>query len=73
MGFWDDQVPSMIDPSKKFARKDYISLIDYHATLANTQSAANLKKQEACLAETKLLRDDIARLATLIADKLKGN
>lgn len=73
MGFWDEQVPSMIDPKKKFTRREYFSLIDYHATLANVQSAATLQKQQDCLAEMKLIRDDIARLATLVTDKVKGN
>ncbi len=73
MGFWDEQVPSMVDPKKKFTRKEYFSLIDYHATLANVQSAATLKKQQDCLDEMKLLRDDMANLATIITNKLKGN
>lgn len=73
MGFWDEQVPSMVDPKKKFTRKEYFSLIDYHATLANVQSAATLKKQQDCLDEMKLLRDDMANLATIITNKLKGS
>lgn len=54
--FWNEQVPSLVDPSKKFPRRDFLQLTDYHATLANIQS-----KQ--VLAEMALLREDQARLA----------
>lgn len=54
--FWEAQVKSLVDPSKSFPRKDYIPLIDYHATLSNLQT----KK---LLAETALVREDLAALA----------
>lgn len=54
--FWNEQVPSLVDPSKKFPRRDFLQLTDYHATLANIQS-----KQ--ALAEMALLREDQARVA----------
>lgn len=62
--FWDEQVPSLVDPRKKFARRDLIQLTDYHATLANLQS----KK---ALDEMKLVREDLAGLAELIVAATK--
>lgn len=62
MAFWDEQVPSLVDPKKSFPRRDYISLIDYHATLANIQSAKTLAKVDQSLAELRLLREDVAGL-----------
>lgn len=79
MDFWKEQVPSLVDPNKKFARQDYLNLIDYHATLANIQSAATLKKNEQILEknvqildEMKLMRDDIAGLASAVLAGMKG-
>lgn len=79
MGFWDDQVPSLVDPSKKFPRRDYFQLIDYHATLANLQSkqaldkmAAMTKQNEAVLAEMKLVREDMQAIAKAILSDGKG-
>lgn len=71
MAFWDDQIPSLVDPNKKFPRKDYISLIDYHATLANLQSKKTLDKVEQALAEMRLLREDIAGLVQITLDDNK--
>lgn len=62
--FWDEQVPSLVDPRKKFPRRDLIQLTDYHATLANLQS----KK---ILDEMKLVREDLAGLAELIVAATK--
>lgn len=79
MGFWDDQVPSLVDPSKKFPRKDYLSLIDYHATHSNQQSAQTLKvvnglvkMVEAQNKELTLLREDVTALAQAIANRTTG-
>ena len=71
MGFWDDQVPSMVDPAKKFARKDFFQLIDYHAALANIQSKQILEQNKAVLAEMKLVREDVSSLAQAIVDATK--
>lgn len=71
MAFWDERVPSLVDPKKKFSRREYFSLIDYHATLANQQSAATLQAVQALTkvvaaqsAELTLLREDVAALTT---------
>lgn len=79
MAFWDDQVPSLVDPNKKFPRKDYISLIDYHATLSNQQSAATLRAVEALTkvvaaqsSELTLLREDVTALSKALEDKTTG-
>lgn len=55
MQFWSEVIPSLVDRTKKFARRDFIQLIDFHATKANEQS-----KQ--ALDEAKLIREDQARL-----------
>lgn len=73
MAFWEDQVPSLVDPKKKFPRKDYIGLIDYHATLANLQSKKTLDKAEQVLAEMRLIREDIAGLVTVTIANQKGS
>lgn len=69
MAFWEEQIPSLVDPNKKFSRKDYLGLIDYHATLSNQQSAATLQAVQALTkvvaaqsAELTLLREDVAAL-----------
>lgn len=62
MQFWNEMVTSLVDKGKKFARKDYISLIDYHATHANEQSKQALE-------EARLIREDQARLDAKL-DKL---
>ena len=79
MAFWDDQVPSLVDPNKKFLRKDYIGLIDYHATLSNQQSAQTLrvvnglvKMVEAQKNELTLLREDVIALAQAVANRTTG-
>lgn len=66
MGFWDEQLPSIVNPSKKFKRSDYLQLTDYHATLANVQSAENLKQTKQMLDEIRLLREDMVNLANAI-------
>lgn len=65
MAFWEAQIPSLVDPAKKFPRKDYLSLIDYHSTLANLQSKKTLEKVEALYDETLLLREDVAGMIKL--------
>ena len=79
MTFWDEQVPSLVDPSKKFLRKDYLGLTDYHATLANHQSAATLKIVQALAkvvadqsAELTYLREDVAALSEKLDPKTTG-
>lgn len=79
MAFWDEQVPSLVDPKKKFSRREYLSLMDYHATLANQQSAATLKLVqeltrvvEAQSAELALLREDVAALSNPTNDQPTG-
>lgn len=79
MAFWDDQIPSLVDPSKKFPRKDYFGLIDYHATLSNQQSAATLKIVQALAkvvadqsAELTYLREDVAALSKKLDTKTNG-
>ena len=79
MAFWEDQIPSLVDPSKKFPRKDYLGLIDYHATLSNQQSAATLKVVQALAkvvanqsAELTLLREDVAALSKKLDTQTPG-
>ena len=80
MAFWDDQVPSMVDPAKKFARKDFFQLIDYHAALANIQSKQILEQNKQIveqnkqvLAEMKLVQEDVSSLAqAIVASTRKG-
>jgi hypothetical protein len=77
MGFWDEQVPSLVNPNVKFTRTQYFGLIDYHATLANIQSKKTLdkavelfEKNTQILDEMRLMREDIAGLtAAVIAGK----
>lgn len=61
--FWNEQVPSLVDPSKHFPRRDFLQLTDYHATLANIQSRQ-------ALAELALMREDNARMADLLEQAL---
>lgn len=75
MAFWDEQVPSLVDPTKKFPRKDYLPLTDYHAAKANMQSEATLaavrglvRIVEAQNSEVRLLREDVASLTDLITN-----
>lgn len=79
MAFWEDQIPSLVDPSKKFPRKDYLGLIDYHATLSNQQSAATLKVVQALAkvvanqsAELTLLREDVGALSKKLDTQTPG-
>lgn len=72
MAFWEEQVPSLVTPEKKFRRKDYLGLIDYHATLSNIQSKKTLEKTEAALAEMRLVREDIQALASAILNRPEG-
>ena len=79
MEFWNEQIPSLLDPKKKFPRRDFLPLIDYHAALANIQSKATLDEMklvkadnQRILSEMKLLREDLAGLATLITTNAKG-
>lgn len=71
MSFWEDQVPSLVSPEKKFKRKEYLELIDYHATLANLQSKKTLDRMEQVLGEMKLVREDIQGLANAILNGKK--
>lgn len=71
MAFWDDQVPSLADPSKKFPRAMYLQLTDYHATMANLQSKKILEQIVQVLAEMKLVREDMQSLAQAIVDSTK--
>lgn len=71
MAFWTDKIPSLLTPEKKFARQDFLQLIDYHATLANQQSKANLEMTTAVLNEMKLLREDVGGLTKALSN-LKG-
>lgn len=79
MAFWEEKIPSLVDSKKSFARKDYISLIDYHATKANLQSEAALiatrgltKLVEAQSNELALLREDVAALTNIVTTRLPG-
>lgn len=80
MAFWDDQIPSLVDPAKKFARKDFIQLIDLHATMANLQSKQILEQNKQIveqnkqvLAEMKLVQEDVSSLAqAIVASTKKG-
>lgn len=79
MAFWDDQIPSLVDPKKKFPRKDYLGLIDYHSTHANQQSAQTLqvvngliKLVEAQNRELTLLREDVNALAQAVVNRTTG-
>lgn len=79
MEFWNQQISSLVDPKKKFPRRDFLQLTDYHATLANLQSKATLDEMKLVrednrniLAEMKLVREDLAGLATLITTNTKG-
>lgn len=79
MAFWEEKIPSLVDSKKSFARKDYISLIDYHATKANLQSEAALiatrgltKLVEAQSSELALLREDVAALTNIVTTRLPG-
>lgn len=78
MGFWDEQLPSLVDPNKKFPRKDFLQLIDFHATMANTQSnrvlvelRQTIQQNENVLAEMRLVREDIQSLAAAILETAK--
>lgn len=79
MAFWDEQVPSLVDPKKKFSRREYFSLMDYHATLANQQSAQTLKAVnglaklvEAQNKELTLLREDVTALTQAVVNQTTG-
>ncbi|QJD49587.1 endolysin [Gordonia phage Secretariat] len=72
MQFWDTKIASLVTPGKSFARKDFIQLIDYHATLADQQSKASVEASKQVLDEMRLLREDIAALARAIAGKEAG-
>lgn len=73
MAFWDMKISSLIEPSKQFPRKDFIQLIDYHATLANQQSKKAADASDRVLAEMRLLREDIAALTVAIAQREDSN
>ena len=62
--FWNEQVPSLVDRNKKFPRRDFLQLTDYHATLANIQSKQALE-------ELRLVREDLAGLAQIFAAAMK--
>lgn len=79
MTFWDEQVPSLVDPKKKFPRHVYFQLIDYHATLANQQSAqlltlvrglTNLVSKQND--EITLLREDVSTLTQTVNNRPSG-
>lgn len=79
MAFWDEKVPSLVDPKKSFSRREYFSLLDYHATLANQQSAATLKAVQALAkvvaaqnAELTLLREDVIALGKTPTNRPDG-
>ena len=72
MAFWDMKIASLVTPNKQFARKDFIQLIDYHATLANQQSKKAADATDQVLAEMRLLREDIAELTKAIANREAG-
>ncbi|QPL14658.1 hypothetical protein SEA_SCHWARTZ33_13 [Gordonia phage Schwartz33] len=69
MAFWEELVASIVTPTKKFRRKDFIPLIDYHATHANEQSKRAADTSDQLLAEMKLMREDMAALTRAIAAK----
>lgn len=66
MAFWDMKISSLVEPSKQFPRKDFIQLIDYHATLANRQSKKAADTSDKVVKEIALLREDIAALTEAI-------
>lgn len=68
MAFWDEQLPSLVDPAKKFPRKDFFQLIDFHATMANLQAKKILEQNLQVLSEMTLLREDMRSLAQAIVD-----
>ena len=72
MQFWETKIASLVTPNKKFPRKDFIQLIDYHATLANQQSKKAADTSDQLLAEIRLLREDIGALAKAIAQREEG-
>ena len=72
MAYWDMKIASLVTPNKQFARKDFIQLIDYHATLANQQSKKAADATDQVLAEMRLLREDIAELTKAIANREAG-
>lgn len=79
MAFWEEQIPSLVDPNKTFPRKDYLGLIDYHSAHANQQSAATLQAIQALTkvvaaqsAELTLLREDVAALTADPTDETDG-
>lgn len=72
MAFWETKIGSLVTPNKSFPRKDFIQLIDYHATLANQQSKKAADATDQLLAEMRLLREDIGALAKAIAAREEG-
>lgn len=72
MAFWETKIGSLVTPGKTFPRKDFIQLIDYHATLANQQSKKAADTSDQLLAEMRLLREDVGALAKAIANKEAG-
>lgn len=72
MSFWETKISSLVTPNKSFPRKDFIQLIDYHATLANQQSKKAADSTDKLLDEMRLLREDIGALANAIANKEAG-
>ncbi|UVK59293.1 lysin A [Gordonia phage Pherobrine] len=72
MQFWETKIKSLVTPDKSFPRKDFLQLIDYHATMANEQSKATKDSNAEILAELRLLREDIGGLARAIANKEAG-
>ncbi|QAU06247.1 lysin A [Gordonia phage Rickmore] len=69
MAFWEEMLGSLVTPGKKFRRKDFIQLIDYHATHANEQSKRAADNSDKMIKEMTLLREDIANLTRVIANK----
>lgn len=69
MAFWEEQVASMVNPKVSFTRKEYIRLIDLHATKADVQSEQNLAMTKQVMAELKLMREDIQMLADALSKK----
>lgn len=72
MSFWETKISSLVTPNKSFPRKDFIQLIDYHATLANQQSKKAADSTDKLLSEMRLLREDIGALAQAISNKEAG-